>query len=124
MAEKQYETVTLVVEYDPAEGHERLPEKWDWDTLVDGTARVLHAWTTEMDELSSVFDVCSKCLNPIKHPDDVVWIKEDERREYGVAMGPPFGDPFHVECAPPEPPAAAELPLETAGAVEGTTDGR
>ena len=43
------------------------------------------------------FEDCADCGEPI--PDeDAVWIGPS-----GVAAGPPVGEPYHVECAPPEP---------------------
>lgn len=94
----EYQTVTLVVEYDPTKT--RTPDDWNWDSLVDGTARVLHAWPSEFDELNDVFDdVCVQCQKPIRG-DDPVYATSD-----GTAAGPPIGEPYHVGCLGPDPDA-------------------
>lgn len=92
----EYMTVTLVVEYEPAKT--RTPDDWDWGTLVGGTAIVLNAWGSEIDELQRTFDaVCVKCVKPIVG-DEPVYATAD-----GAAAGPPVGEPYHVGCLGPQP---------------------
>lgn len=51
--EFQFETVTVVVEWEP--GRMRRPSEWDWDTLVDGKARAIESREANDDELARAF---------------------------------------------------------------------